>query len=114
MNAEGLVPRAVAAMKSAAPGVLALADVALDPYTSHGQDGVLNSRGEVANDETVEVLTRQAIVLAKAGADIVAPSDMMDGRVGAIRRELEREGFENTMIMSLRGEVCERVLRAVS
>ena len=100
LNAEGLVPRAVAAMKSAAPGVLALADVALDPYTSHGQDGVLNSRGEVANDETVEVLTRQAIVLAKAGADIVAPSDMMDGRVGAIRRELEREGFENTMIMS--------------
>ena len=100
VNPEGLVPRALSAMKSAAPEVLALADVALDPYTSHGQDGVLDSRGEVANDETVEILTRQALVLARAGADIVAPSDMMDGRVGAIRRGLEGEGFKNVKIMS--------------
>ena len=100
LNPKGLIARAIAAAKAAAPEVLALADVALDPYTTHGQDGVLDSRGEVANDETVEILTRQALVLAEAGADIVAPSDMMDGRVGAIRRELEAAGFRDVKIMS--------------
>ena len=100
VNPEGLVPRAIAAMKAAAPEVLALADVALDPYTTHGQDGVLDARGDAANDETVEILTRQALVLARAGADIIAPSDMMDGRVGAIRRGLEGEGFHRAKIMS--------------
>ena len=100
LNAEGLIPRAIAAAKAAAPEMLVLTDVALDPYTTHGQDGVLDSRGEVANDETVEILTRQALVLARAGADIVAPSDMMDGRIGAIRRELEAADFADVKIMS--------------
>lgn len=100
LNPKGLIARAIAAAKAAAPEVLVLADVALDPYTTHGQDGVLDSRGEVANDETVEMLTRQALVLAAAGADIVAPSDMMDGRVGAIRRELESADFRDVKIMS--------------
>ena len=108
-NPDGLVPRAIRILKSAAPEVLALADVALDPYTTHGQDGVLDSHGEVANDETVKILTRQALVLAAAGADIIAPSDMMDGRVGAIRKGLEEGGgggegmggeFQNVKIMS--------------
>jgi porphobilinogen synthase len=87
-------------LKAAVPEVLIIADVALDPYTDHGHDGVLDPSGEVANDETVSILTHYAVLLAEAGADIVAPSDMMDGRVGAIRDELDHEGLTNTSIMA--------------
>ena len=87
-------------LKSAVPEVLIIADVALDPYTDHGHDGVLDAAGEVANDETVSILTHYAVLLAEAGADIVAPSDMMDGRVGAIRDELDHEGLTQTSIMA--------------
>jgi porphobilinogen synthase len=87
-------------LKAAVPEVLIIADVALDPYTDHGHDGVLDPAGEVANDETVSILTHYAVLLAEAGADIVAPSDMMDGRVGAIRDELDHEGLTNTSIMA--------------
>jgi porphobilinogen synthase len=87
-------------LKSAVPEVLIVADVALDPYTSHGHDGVLDASGDVANDETVSILVDYAVRLADAGADIVAPSDMMDGRVGAIRDELDREGLTQTSIMA--------------
>lgn len=100
LNADNLVSRAVRALKSAYPQLGVICDVALDPYTSHGHDGVIDDEGYVLNDETVEILTSQALVLAKAGADIVAPSDMMDGRVGAIRAFLDDEGFQNVMIMS--------------
>ncbi|MDE2503309.1 MAG: porphobilinogen synthase, partial [Burkholderiales bacterium] len=82
-NPDGLVPRAVRALKSRFPELGLLTDVALDPYTSHGQDGLLDATGYIVNDSTVEVLTRQALVQAEAGVDIVAPSDMMDGRIGA-------------------------------
>lgn len=91
---------AVKKLKAAVPEVLVIADVALDPYTDHGHDGVLDPAGEVANDETVSILTHYAVLLAEAGADIVAPSDMMDGRVGAIRDELDHEGLTQTSIMA--------------
>jgi porphobilinogen synthase len=94
------VCRAVAAIKSAGVNVGVLTDVALDPYTSHGHDGVLDARGGVANDATIDVLIGQALNQARAGADIVAPSDMMDGRVGAIRAALEGEGFHDVQIMA--------------
>ncbi len=97
-NPENLVCRATAALKAAHPGIGVICDVALDPYTSHGQDGLLRG-GEVVNDETVAVLCRQAVVQAGAGCDIIAPSDMMDGRVGAIRDALDRAGFQNTGIL---------------
>ena len=100
VNAEGLVPRAVAAVKAACPQLGVITDAALDPYTTHGHDGVLDDRGNVLNDPTVEVLTEQALTCARAGADVIAPSDMMDGRVGAIREALEAEGFANTQIMA--------------
>jgi porphobilinogen synthase len=100
LNPDNLICRAIKAIKDAAPDIGVLTDVALDPYTSHGHDGLVDDRGCVANDETVAVLTEQAIVQARAGADIVAPSDMMDGRVGAIRAALEREGFCDTAIMA--------------
>ncbi|MEZ5972041.1 MAG: porphobilinogen synthase [Hyphomonadaceae bacterium] len=99
LNANGLVCNAVRAMKDAAPGVGLMVDVALDPFTDHGHDGLLRD-GRIANDETVKVLVEQAIVQTRAGADIVAPSDMMDGRVGAIRAGLDGAGFQDTMIMS--------------
>ena len=99
LNADNLVCRAVRAIKKAAPEVGVLCDVALDPYTSHGHDGVLDG-DYVANDESVKILVRQALVQAEAGCDIIAPSDMMDGRVGAIRTALEKEGFANTLIMA--------------
>ena len=99
-NADGLVPRAVQALKSALPQLGVITDVALDPYTSHGQDGLLDASGYVVNDATVSALVRQAICQARAGADVVAPSDMMDGRVGALRRALEREGLVNTAILA--------------
>jgi porphobilinogen synthase len=98
-NDANLVCRTVRAIKRAVPEIGVLCDVALDPYTSHGHDGVIVD-GDVANDETVEILVRQALVQADAGCDIIAPSDMMDGRVGAIRGALESNGFKNTLIMA--------------
>jgi len=97
---DGLVPRAVRALKKNFPGLGVLTDVALDPYTSHGQDGLLDETGYIINDATVAMLTRQALVQAAAGVDIVAPSDMMDGRIGAIRQALEAAGHVHTRIMA--------------
>ena len=99
-NPEGLAQRAVRAIKSECPELGVITDVALDPFTSHGQDGLLDESGYVVNDETVEALVRQALSHAEAGADVVAPSDMMDGRIGAIRRALEAEGHVNTRILA--------------
>jgi porphobilinogen synthase len=100
LNPDGLVPRAVRALKSRFPQLGVLTDIALDPYTSHGQDGLLDDGGYILNDETVQVLVRQALVQAEAGVDIVAPSDMMDGRIGAIRTALESRGAIHTRIMA--------------
>ena len=100
LDPDGLVPRTLRAMKDAAPGVGLITDVALDAYTSHGHDGLLDPDGTIPNDATVERLVQQALVHAKAGADIVAPSDMMDGRIGAIREAFDEEGFTNMMILS--------------
>ncbi len=99
-NPDGLAQRTVATLKDAVPEMGIITDVALDPFTSHGQDGLLDEDGYVTNDETVDVLVRQALSHARAGADVVAPSDMMDGRVGAIREILEDEGFVNTRILA--------------
>jgi porphobilinogen synthase len=99
-NAEGLVQNAVRALKSAQPELGVITDVALDPYTTHGQDGIIDNDGYVLNDETVSVLVRQALSHAEAGADIVAPSDMMDGRVAAIRSILEENGLIYTRILA--------------
>ncbi|SMG58081.1 porphobilinogen synthase [Cedecea sp. NFIX57] len=99
-NPNGLVQRAVRALKDAVPELGLLTDVALDPYTTHGQDGVIDADGYVINDITREILVRQALSHAEAGAEIVAPSDMMDGRIGSIREQLEADGFVNTQIMS--------------
>ena len=100
LNPEGLVPTVVRELKQRFPGLGLMTDVALDPYTSHGQDGLIDAEGYVLNDETLAVLTRQAVVQAQAGVDIVAPSDMMDGRVGAIRAALEQQGLIHTRIMA--------------
>ena len=100
LNPDNLICRATRAIKDAVPEIGILTDVALDPYTSHGHDGIIDSAGRVLNDETVKILVDQALVQAEAGADIVAPSDMMDGRVGAIRSALEREGKIDTAIMA--------------
>jgi porphobilinogen synthase len=100
LNPDGLVPRAVRALKARFPELGVLTDVALDPFTSHGQDGLLDDTGYVLNDETVAVLRGQALVQAQAGVDIVAPSDMMDGRIGAIRAALEEAGQIHTRIMA--------------
>ncbi len=99
-NPKGLIPRAVRELKQRFPELGLLTDVALDPYTSHGQDGVLNSDGYVLNDETTSILVRQALTQAEAGVDIVAPSDMMDGRIGAIRSALESHHYIHTRIMA--------------
>jgi len=99
-NPEGLIPRAVAALKKQLPDLGIITDAALDPYTSHGQDGIVDDGGYVINDVTVEALRRQALVCAEAGADVIAPSDMMDGRIGAIRDALEEAGRINTQIMA--------------
>jgi porphobilinogen synthase len=99
-NPDGLVPRVVAALKQALPDLGIVTDIALDPYTSHGQDGLIDDAGYVMNDETVAVLERQAITHARAGADMVAPSDMMDGRIGAVRRALDAGGHIHTRIMA--------------
>ncbi|MBC3883973.1 porphobilinogen synthase [Undibacterium griseum] len=99
-NPDGLIPRAIRELKSRFPELGILTDVALDPYTSHGQDGILDANGYVLNDQTVDMLVRQALTQARAGADIVAPSDMMDGRIGAIRHALESHNFIHTRIMA--------------
>jgi porphobilinogen synthase len=99
-NPDGLAQRAVRALKDAVPDLGIITDVALDPFTTHGQDGLIDDSGYVMNDETVEVLVRQAVSHAEAGADIVAPSDMMDGRIGAIRTALEAEGHIHTRILA--------------
>jgi porphobilinogen synthase len=99
-NPKGLIPRAVRELKQRFPELGLLTDVALDPYTSHGQDGVLNHDGYVLNDETTSILVRQALTQAEAGVDIVAPSDMMDGRIGAIRGALESHHYIHTRIMA--------------
>ncbi|MEI7466464.1 MAG: porphobilinogen synthase, partial [Burkholderiales bacterium] len=100
LNPEGLVPTVVRELKRRFPELGVLTDVALDPYTSHGQDGLLDATGYIVNDSTVDVLRRQALVHAEAGVDIVAPSDMMDGRIGAIRQALEAKGHVHTKIMA--------------
>ena len=99
-NADGLVQRTVRALKDALPDLGVITDVALDPFTTHGQDGIIDDAGYVLNDVTSEVLVKQALSHAEAGADVVAPSDMMDGRIGAIRAELESGSFHNTLIMA--------------
>ena len=99
-NPEGLMQNAVRALKAAQPELGVITDVALDPYTSHGQDGLLDESGYVVNDETIEVLVKQALSHAEAGADVVAPSDMMDGRIGMIREALESSGHTNTRILA--------------
>jgi porphobilinogen synthase len=99
-NPQGLAQRAVRALKDALPELGVITDVALDPFTTHGQDGLIDASGYVQNDETVEVLVRQAVSHAAAGADIVAPSDMMDGRIGAVRTALEAGGYRNTRILA--------------
>ena len=99
-NPKGLIPRAVAALKKRFPELGVMTDVALDPYTSHGQDGVIDDQGYILNDETLDLLVKQALAQAAAGVDIVAPSDMMDGRIGRIRAALEKAGHIHTLIMA--------------
>lgn len=99
-NPDGLVQRATGALKDAVPELGIITDVALDPYTTHGQDGIIDDAGYVLNDVTCDVLVQQALSQAKAGADVVAPSDMMDGRIGAIRAQLEAESLHNTLILA--------------
>ncbi|MCY3883447.1 MAG: porphobilinogen synthase [Gammaproteobacteria bacterium] len=100
INPDGLIPRAITAVKNCVPELGVITDAALDPYTSHGQDGVIDEDGYVVNDASVEILQEQARVCAEAGSDVIAPSDMMDGRIGAIRKTLEDCGFLNTKIMA--------------
>ncbi|AEC18102.1 delta-aminolevulinic acid dehydratase [Gallibacterium anatis UMN179] len=99
-NPHGLVQRTVRALKQAYPELGVMTDVALDPFTTHGQDGIIDESGYVLNDITTEVLVKQALSHTEAGADVVAPSDMMDGRIGAIRQQFEQQGFINTLIMA--------------
>ena len=99
-NPDGLMQRSIRAIKDAVPGMYVMTDVALDPYTSHGQDGVLDQDHHILNDETIAILCKQALTQAEAGVDIVAPSDMMDGRVGALRAALDAGGFIHTRIMA--------------
>ena len=100
LKVAGLIPRSVKALKAAYPQLGVMCDVALDPYTTHGQDGLIDETGYILNDETIEMLVRQVMAQAKAGADVVAPSDMMDGRIGIIRKALEDEGLIHTRIMA--------------
>ncbi len=99
-NDDGLIPQAIIAIKSAIPEMGVITDVALDPYTWSGQDGITDETGRILNDETIDVLVKQALCHARAGADVLAPSDMMDGRIASIRNALERQDFTNTMILS--------------
>jgi porphobilinogen synthase len=105
-DANGLLSRAVKALKAAVPNIAIITDVALDPYTSHGQDGLLDASGYVMNDETVAVLVKQALCQAQAGADFVAPSDMMDGRIGAVRSALDAAGLFQTKILAYSNKFC--------
>ncbi|OHV10617.1 porphobilinogen synthase [Kushneria phosphatilytica] len=107
-NANGLIQRSVRALKQAHPELGIITDVALDPYTSHGQDGILDDEGYVLNERTVETLIKQGLSHAEAGADFIAPSDMMDGRIGSIREVLEREGLINTRIMAYSAKYASR------
>lgn len=100
LNAKGIIPRTLEALKKEIPSLCLITDIALDPYTSHGHDGVVNEKGYVANDPTVKILSEMACLMSAAGADLVAPSDMMDGRVGAIRRALDESRFEEVGILS--------------
>lgn len=99
-NDNGLIPRAIRAIKQACPSLGVIADIALDPYTSHGQDGVIDNNGLILNDVTIDILIKQALCCVRAGADVVAPSDMMDGRIGAIRQALEKEKFSDVLILA--------------
>jgi len=99
-NADGLLQRTIRAIKRSVPELGIITDVALDPYTSHGQDGLIDVNGYVLNEETVEALVKQALSHAEAGADVIAPSDMMDGRISSIRSELEKQGYKNTLILA--------------
>jgi porphobilinogen synthase len=99
INIDNFISTSIKKIKNQFPELVLIADVALDPYTDHGHDGILKGE-EIANDETVKILTEQSILLADAGADIIAPSDMMDGRIGSIRKELEKENFKNTILLS--------------
>ncbi len=99
-NPEGLVQKTIKTIKSTIPELMVITDVALDPYTSHGQDGIINGQGDILNDVTIKALVMQALSHAKAGADVVAPSDMMDGRIGAIREALETKKHHNTAILA--------------
>lgn len=99
-KSDGLIQKTIAKLKSEFPELLVITDVALDPYTTHGQDGIIDDNNYVTNDKTIQILKKQALSHAEAGADIVAPSDMMDGRIGAIRAELEKNNFHNTLILS--------------
>ncbi|MBT3335283.1 MAG: porphobilinogen synthase [Methylococcales bacterium] len=99
-NPDGLIQRAIRALKAQCPDLGLISDVALDPYTAHGQDGLINEKNYVLNDETITVLVKQALSHAQAGADILAPSDMMDGRIGAIRQALEEHGYTNTQLLA--------------
>ncbi|GAA3270687.1 hypothetical protein GCM10020258_44780 [Sphingomonas yabuuchiae] len=100
MNPDNLMCRAIRAIKDAVPDIGVLTDVALDPYTTHGHDGLVDAAGYVVNDDTADALVEQALTQARAGSDVIAPSDMMDGRIGMIRAALEREGFVNVQIMA--------------
>ncbi|WP_204367882.1 porphobilinogen synthase [Candidatus Jidaibacter acanthamoebae] len=100
LNKDNLLCRAIKELKDKVPELGVITDVALDPYTSHGHDGIINARGDIINDESIEVLCEQALILAQSGCDIVAPSDMMDGRIGAIRETLEEEGLTDTQILA--------------
>ena len=100
INENNFLNKVIEKIKQNFPEILIIADVALDPYTTHGHDGVINSEGDVDNDETLKILEDQALKLAQAGTDIIAPSDMMDGRIGVIRKALEEKGFKNTMILA--------------
>lgn len=100
LNADGLVYEAIRRVKAHCPEMMVVADIALDPFTDHGHDGWVSAKGEILNDETVAVLAQMAVLAAEAGADMVAPSDMMDGRVGAIRQALDKVGYSGTLILS--------------
>lgn len=100
LNDEGLIPETVRTLKKHFPELGVMTDVALDPYTTHGQDGIIDENGDVLNDETVAILVQQALCEARAGVDIIAPSDMMDGRIGAIRKALDVSGHQNTILLS--------------
>ncbi|TNF24452.1 MAG: porphobilinogen synthase [Deltaproteobacteria bacterium] len=107
LNPDGLFQRAIKEVKNACPDMLVMTDVALDPYSSDGHDGIVNPQtGEILNDETLEILAKMALNQAKAGSDIIGPSDMMDGRVGYIRKALDENGFKNTAIMSYTAKYC--------